>query len=36
MLGFPVVTVIKNLSAYAGAVVSVPGSGRSLGKEMAT
>ena len=36
MLGFPVVTVIKNPSANAGAVGSIPGSGRSLGKEMAT
>ena len=36
MLGFPVGTVIKNPSAKAGDAGSIPGSGRSLGKEMAT
>ena len=36
MLGCPVGTVIKNPSAYAGDAGSIPGSGRCLGKEMAT
>ena len=35
-LGLPGGSVVKNSPANAGDVSSIPGSGRSLGKEMAT
>ena len=35
-MGFPGGSVVKNLPANAGDVGSIPGSGRSLEKEMAT